>query len=68
MLVYSTCTIFKKENEDNVEKFLKNNPNFELVDISNMVEKNVADGKYIKTLPHIQNFDGFFIAKMVRKE
>ena len=68
VLVYSTCTIFKKENEDNVEKFLKNNPNFELVDISNMVEKNVADGKYIKTLPHIQNFDGFFIAKMVRKE
>ena len=68
VLVYSTCTIFKKEHEDNVEMFLKNNPNFELVDISNMVEKNVADGKYIKTLPHIQNFDGFFIAKMVRKE
>ena len=68
VLVYSTCTIFKKENEENVEKFLKNNPNFEIVDISDMVQDNCSNGKYIKTLPHVQDFDGFFIAKMVRKE
>ena len=27
-LVYSTCTIFKEENTDNIEKFLKNHKNF----------------------------------------
>lgn len=32
-LLYSTCTIFKEENSDNVERFLKNNKNFSVVKI-----------------------------------
>lgn len=67
ILVYSTCTILKQENENVIDKFLGNNPDFELVDISNMLENNYAKEKYIKALPHIHNFDGFFIAKLVRK-
>ena len=31
ILVFSTCSIDKVENEDNIELFLKNNPNFEIL-------------------------------------
>ncbi len=67
ILVYSTCTILKQENEDMIERFLKENSHFEVVDISNVLENNCLKEKYIKSLPYIQNFDGFFIAKLVRK-
>ena len=52
-LIYSTCTIIRRENEDIVENFLKNNKNFKIVD------KKIF-------LPHIDGTDGFFIAKMIR--
>ncbi len=52
-LIYSTCTIIRRENEDIVENFLKNNKNFKIV-------------KMKKFLPHIDGTDGFFIAKLVR--
>jgi 16S rRNA (cytosine967-C5)-methyltransferase len=32
-IIYSTCTIFKEENTDNAERFLKNNPEFQVVEI-----------------------------------
>lgn len=67
ILVYSTCTILKQENECLIEKFLQQNKEFELVDISKSIVNNCATEKYIKTLPHIHNFDGFFIAKLIRK-
>ena len=50
-LVYSTCTILKRENEEQIEKFLQNNKRFELVE-----EK--------KLYPHIDGTDGFYIAKL----
>ena len=52
-LIYSTCTIIRRENETIVENFLKNNKNFKIVDTK-------------KFLPHIDGTDGFFIAKLVR--
>ena len=55
-LIYSTCTINRHENEDNVEKFLKENENFKLISIENQ--------RYIKYIPNIHGTDGFFIAKL----
>lgn len=55
VLVYSTCTILKRENEEIVNDFLRENPQFELVEMKTM-------------LPHINGTDGFFISKMIRKE
>ena len=55
VLVYSTCTILKRENEEIVKGFLSENPHFELVEMKTM-------------LPHIDGTDGFFICKMIRKE
>ena len=54
-LVYSTCTILKRENEDIVNAFLNDNKDFELVEMRTM-------------LPHRDGTDGFFICKMKRKE
>ena len=53
-LVYSTCTIIRRENEDTVENFLAANKNFQLVETR-------------KLLPHVDGTDGFFIAKMIRE-
>ena len=52
-LVYSTCTILRRENEDVVEKFLSANKNFQLVEQKNF-------------LPHIDGTDGFFCAKLIK--
>lgn len=70
-LVYSTCTIENEENIDVIIEFLKNNSNFELVDISDIISKNltcdtIKDG-YIQIYPNIHKIDGFFVAKMVKK-
>ena len=55
LLVYSTCTLEKKENIDVVEKFLENNSDFYL--------DKVAKELY----PNIDNTDGFFIARLKKK-
>ena len=63
-LVYSTCTLNKEENEHNVLKFLEENKSFEPFDfeIDNVKSK---DGMYT-FMPHINNTDGFFVAKLKR--
>ena len=52
-LVYSTCTITRRENQDVVEKFLAAHENFQLVEMKTL-------------LPHETNTDGFFSAKIIR--
>lgn len=64
-LIYSTCTLFPEENEDNVQTFLSRHPDFSLVPWS--VGNIYADSGMITLLPHIHNTDGFFIAKLIRK-
>ncbi len=52
-LVYATCSIFPSENEMQIEKFLKNNSDFKLIN-----ENNVS--------PATTGFDGFYMALMER--
>lgn len=66
VIVYSTCTILEEENENVIKKFLNENTNFKLIDISDNIENNQSKDEYIKTLPHKNNVDGFFIAKLKR--
>lgn len=58
VLIYSTCTISKVENEDVIEKFLLENDNFKLI--------NIGESKYINIYPDEKDSDGFFIAKIKR--
>ncbi len=53
ILLYSTCSIDKAEDEDVITQFLEEHSNFELIE--NGMEK---------LFPHIDGTDGFFIAKM----
>ena len=63
-LMYSTCTLNRKENEDIVEEFLKDNGSFEYVDFS--VGSIESVGGMYTFLPHITGSDGFFVANMRR--
>jgi NOL1/NOP2/fmu family ribosome biogenesis protein len=43
-IIYATCTFSIEENEMVVDDFLQNNPEFELVRVTERVEKNTSDG------------------------
>lgn len=64
ILVYSTCTLSKAENEDVVEKFLKEHPDFIGVSV-NKNYKELSDN-CATILPDYFKSDGFFIAKFKR--
>ena len=72
VLVYSTCTLCRKENEKNLEWFLKNHPEFEAEDITKFLPENwkvdTAEKGYLTLLPHKTETDGFFISRMRRKD
>ncbi len=62
ILVYSTCTISKMENEQMVKTFLRENKDFELLP-GEFLEKG-----YRQLLPSESNTDGFFIARFIRRD
>lgn len=64
ILVYSTCTLNKAENEINVLKFIENNSDFEMLDFEIDTVKS-QNGMYT-FMPHMNGTDGFFVAKMKR--
>ena len=61
-IVYSTCTINKMENEQVIDKFLKENSNFKLEKQHCPVENIINDNGKITFLSHLTGFDGFFVA------
>jgi 16S rRNA (cytosine967-C5)-methyltransferase len=68
-LVYATCSILPEENEQIVEAFLADHPDFALVDCAEVLaQQHVAldTGKYLRLYPHIHGTDGFFAAVMER--
>lgn len=65
-LVYSTCTILPAENEKNIERFLSNHPDFSLCPWS--VGNITATEGMMTFYPHVHKTDGFFVAKLIRKQ
>lgn len=67
-LVYATCTLLREENEEVVQRFLSQYPEFTLLDPTEQaatlhVPDAVSNG-FIKLLPHRHGTDGFFCAML----
>ena len=54
-MVYSTCTLNRKENDKQIMSFLEHHPEFELID-----EKTC--------FPYEGDWDGFYMAKLLKKK
>jgi 16S rRNA (cytosine967-C5)-methyltransferase len=67
-LVYSVCTISRREGEMVVERFLREHPEFALEDLAGQLPdwREAAVGPYLQVLPSREGTDGFFIARCSR--
>ena len=65
-LVYATCSMFKRENQDLVGLFLEQHPDFELVPYSCPLTGVACDGMQ-QLWPWDGDCDAMFMAKMRRK-
>lgn len=65
ILLYSTCTLNKMENEENIKWFIKNNKNYSIEPLfyGNLDNIEYSDEGLVTVLPN-KYMDGFFIAKL----
>ncbi len=70
VLIFSTCTIAKEENEENMMWFMNNHP-FKLESLDPYLPEELHSETtalgYLQLLPGIHKTDGFFIARFRRK-
>jgi 16S rRNA (cytosine967-C5)-methyltransferase len=68
VLVYSTCTIMRAENDQIVEEFLLRNSEFEIDHAGQFFDKElVCERGFVKTYPEFDHLDGSFCARLKRK-
>lgn len=65
-LVYSTCTIRPQENQQVVQAFLRQNPQFAPVLPQGVPQGALVQDKMVTILPQNTGLDGFFVATMER--
>ena len=67
VLMYSTCTLVRKENEGVVERFLKADPDFypEKLTLPPVFPENTTG--MLTLVPGEYDTDGFFICRLRRK-
>lgn len=66
ILLYSTCTILKRENEGVVDAFLQEHKEFQPEEFQIPEEIGGSMQSSLTLLPHIHGTDGFFICKLRR--
>ncbi|MEE2746553.1 MAG: RsmB/NOP family class I SAM-dependent RNA methyltransferase [Pseudomonadota bacterium] len=70
-LIYATCSILSRENEDQIKLFLKQNPQFSLIPICKVWDEVFnsqcpSSDPFLNLTPETHNTDGFFCAIMER--
>ncbi len=71
-LVYSTCTTEPEEGERIIEGFIGSNPGFFVQDAGGFLPAGAAsmvkDNGFMRSYPHTHGTDGFFAARLRRKD
>ena len=69
-MVYSTCTVRRGENQLQARRFLEEHEDFILDDAYQYAPGALfrREGDFISLMPHIDNTEGFFIARFLRKD
>jgi 16S rRNA (cytosine967-C5)-methyltransferase len=67
-LVYAVCTLMREENEDVIREFVAASPRFVVDDLSHgatgRVREAICRDGFLRTLPHRDDLDGFFVARL----
>ena len=70
-LIYATCTVLRRENDDIVDEFLRTHPEFVEVPVKELLGSERAhalgDGNRLRLLPTADGPDGFFAAVLRRR-
>lgn len=72
-IIYMTCSVLPEENEEKIDKFLKEHTDFSTVNMQNLWERKLEipypfkETKYLKCSPLITGTDGFFVCVMQKK-
>lgn len=76
-IVYATCSVLQRENQDVVNAFLQAHPDFELLNATDVLAKQGVTlpefqkaefGDFFVMLPHRHHTDGFFAAVLQKKK
>jgi 16S rRNA (cytosine967-C5)-methyltransferase len=80
-VVYSTCSLEREEDESVIEATLRANSSLHLLDVRSELQRlrdvgelapalsleTLVNGSYLRTIPGVQQTDGFFVAMLKRE-
>lgn len=58
-LIYATCSLLREENEDQIDWFLKEHPEFKCIPASTVLQSPLCK-EYLQLSPYLHHTDGFF--------
>lgn len=68
VLVYSTCTIIRDENDQIIEEFLLERPDFTIDPATNYLPAELVNERgFVKTYPNLDTLDGTFAVRLKKK-
>jgi len=72
-LIYATCSLLPEENEDQIERFLTENPTFKRLNARDVWQERInidypsSKDEYLRLSPYRNDCDGFFAAILMKE-